>query len=303
MPWVMWLWQSIILLLALSPALAASPNELRVAADKGDPKAQYELARCYAHGVDVTQDYARAVVYLRKSAEQGYAYAQTELAACYAKGSGVPADLGQAAQWYRKAAAQGDPLAQFGLGNFYFHGRGVTEDKVEAIHWWGKAAEQDLAAAQDALGQFYFETAGQGAAYATNWSKAAKWLKRASEQGYVGSMNNLAYIYEHGYGVKLDLKEAYHWYRAAAEKGVAKAQSNLGLMYQEGSVVPHDFVQAYKWFKLSALQGEAVGRRYVEEYEDAHRLTEGQLEEVNRDIAEFRKHLRANAHAASSSRP
>ena len=282
---------------------AESFEATKAAADRGDPKAQYELARCYAHGVGVTQNYTQAVALLLKSAQQGYAYAQTELAACYAKGLGVQTDIAEAADWYRKAALQGDALAEFGLGNLYFHGRGVAEDKAEALKWWRQAAEQNVAVAQDALGQYYFQTASQGPAFASKYIAAVNWLNRAAEQGYVGSMNNLAYLYENGYGVAQDLKTACRWYREAAEKNVAKAQSNLGLMYQEGSVVPRDFVEAYKWFKLSALQGDAIGRRYVEEYDDAHRLTPTELEKANQMVAEFRKQTRPTRPMPPSARP
>jgi len=87
--------------------------------------------------------------------------------------------------------------------------------------------------------------------------------------------------------VNRDIHEAVRWYRTAAEKGEAKAQANLGLLYYDGNGVTSDFVQAYKWFRLSAMQGDAVGRRYVEDYQENHRLTASQLAEAERMISGF----------------
>src|SRR5689334_6869749 len=76
------------------------------AAEAGDAKAQYALARCYARGVGTVQDYGKAAEYLRRSAEQGYAYAQTDMGALYTKGLGVKTNFVEGVKWYRKAAEQ-----------------------------------------------------------------------------------------------------------------------------------------------------------------------------------------------------
>ena len=60
-------------------------DSARIAAGKGDPKAQYFLGHLYEKGKGVTQDYALAAGYLRQSAVQGCAEAQNDLGACYAR--------------------------------------------------------------------------------------------------------------------------------------------------------------------------------------------------------------------------
>ncbi len=73
-----------------------------------------------------------------------------------------------------------------------------------------KAADQNKVEAEDALGQFYFE---QGdTPHRSAYGPALKWLRKAAEQGYVGSMNNLGAIYDAGLGVKEDWREAAKWY-------------------------------------------------------------------------------------------
>lgn len=56
--------------------------------------------------------------------------------------------------------------------------------------------------------------------------------------------------------VPRDYAEAAKWYRKAAEQGHAGAQYNLGFMYGTGRGVPQNDVEAYVWWSLSAAQGD-----------------------------------------------
>src|SRR5580704_14887695 len=77
-------------------------DSLQVAAGKGDAKSQYDLARCYEKGEGVTEDYAKAALYMRRSADQGYASAETHLGYYYGEGLGVTGNLDEALKWYPK---------------------------------------------------------------------------------------------------------------------------------------------------------------------------------------------------------
>ena len=54
---------------------------------------------------------------LRLAAEQGYARAQFNLGVMYATGEGVPKDDAKAVKWYRLVAEQGYARAQFTSGS------------------------------------------------------------------------------------------------------------------------------------------------------------------------------------------
>ena len=54
-------------------------------------------------------------------------------------------------------------------------------------------------------------------------------------------------MYDTGDDVPKDSVEAAKWYRKAAEQGAANAQNSLGACYWLGNGVPKDYVQAYKW--------------------------------------------------------
>jgi uncharacterized protein len=56
--------------------------------------------------------------------------------------------------------------------------------------------------------------------------------------------------------------QAARWFRKAADQGEATAQGRLGVMYLAGVGVPQDYVQAYMWLDLSAARGM---KRAVEE--------------------------------------
>src|SRR6267378_1646026 len=97
----------ILLLTSTTAVYAAAPFSLcaaQQAAVKGDDKALYYLARCYAKGENAPQDYVTAAKYMRESAELGYPFAQNDLGVFYAKGLGLEQDFKEAAKWYRKAA-------------------------------------------------------------------------------------------------------------------------------------------------------------------------------------------------------
>src|SRR5579872_275562 len=131
---LMWLGTAQLSIPITSPQLFAAGPESGVqtalaAAEKGDAQAQYSLAKRYAKGNGLPQDYSKAAEYMRKAAEQGYALAQNDLGAYYARGLGLKQDYAEAARWYRKAADQGDSLAQYSMGRITLLGRGVTKDK------------------------------------------------------------------------------------------------------------------------------------------------------------------------------
>jgi TPR repeat protein len=68
-------------------------------------------------------------------------------------------------------------------------------------------------------------------------------------------------MYALGQGVAKDSAEAARWYRKAAEQGHAAAQKNLGVMYAHGEGVPQDYAEAYKWANLAAAGAVEPGRK------------------------------------------
>jgi TPR repeat protein len=80
----------------------------KMAADKGHPEAQFNLARLYADGEGVKRDQEQAARWVSASASQGYAPALAEFGSRYATGRGVAQDDKRAYFWLTLAFLHGD---------------------------------------------------------------------------------------------------------------------------------------------------------------------------------------------------
>ena len=101
---------------------------------------------------------------------------------------------------------------------------------------------------------------GLAAAQAGDFATALLEWTPLAEAGDTNAQYNLGIMYDNGYGVPQDYKEAVKWYRLAAEQGYAKAQTNLGAVYHKGQGVPKDDNEAVKWWRLAAEQGVAIAQ-------------------------------------------
>lgn len=165
------------------PPLTIGPQSLRIAAAKGDPSAQFDVAARFAEGKGVKRDFAQAAVWYQRAATQGLAAAQYRLAALYERGLGVTTDTARARVWYRRAAEQGN---------------------LKAMHNMAV-----LSAGKDGT--------------SSDYEMAVKWFTEAAEHGVTDSQYNLAVLLESGLGVPKDQAAAYRWYALAARGGDQEA--------------------------------------------------------------------------------
>ena len=112
-------------------------------------------------------------------------------------------------------------------------------------------AEQGNVIAQFALGFMY----DNGFGVPQDYKEAFKWYKLSAEQGDKIAQNNLGTLYDDGTGVPQDYKQAVEWYRLSAEQGYEKAQTNIGAKYYKGEGVPQDYLRAHMWSNLGASGG------------------------------------------------
>ena len=129
------------------------------------------------------------------------------------------------------------------------------KDYATALELWQPLAEEGVAKAKHYLGFMY----QNGYGVEQDAREAVKWYRKAARQGYGKAQYNLGVMYEKGQGVLQDYEEAVKWYRKAARKGVAGAQTNLGLMYDLGHGVKQDYVRAHMWNNLAAINGNDNG--------------------------------------------
>jgi hypothetical protein len=145
----------------------------RAAAERGDVRAQEDLAQMYDTGADgLKADPAQAMVWSRKAAESGEAAAESSLAMRYEMGMGLQSDEAQAFAWYRKAAVQGDMMGQMDLARRYETGEGVAKDDAQAFYWNRKLADQGIDDAERKVGAAY----AFGRGVAQDYVQAYMWL-------------------------------------------------------------------------------------------------------------------------------
>jgi len=129
----------------------------------------------------------------------------------------------------------------------------------------------------------------EGRGVPQDYAEAARWYRKAADQGGADAQNRLGLMYEKGRGVP-DYAEAVRWYRKAADQGHAGAQAKLGFVYEEGRGVSQDYVLAHMWLNLAAskLTGD-LGRIAVESRDMvAKKMTAAQVAEAQRLAREWK---------------
>lgn len=61
---------------------------------------------------------------------------------------------------------------------------------------------------------------------------------------------------------------AAKWYRKAADQGFAESQFILGLCYYEGKGVEQNKAEAVKWFRKAAEQGHELAKEALKDLGD-----------------------------------
>lgn len=143
---------------------------------------------------------------------------------------------------------------QYQLAYLYYVGKGTLADPVEAAKWCRKAAEQGHRLALNSLAHSYRD----GDGVPENKAEMLIWLRKSAELGDVDAQFEVSiYLSQSGNG-KSDLAEAGIWLKKAAEQGHPVAQSNLGSQMARLDD-PSKREEAVRWFKLSAMQGHPRG--------------------------------------------
>jgi TPR repeat protein len=106
-----------------------------MAADAGNPEAQYALATFYKEGTGVPKDVERAVRLLQAATLAENVDAEVEYAIALYNGTGTPKNQAAGVALLRKAARQNSPIAQNRLARVLISGQGAPVDKVEALKW------------------------------------------------------------------------------------------------------------------------------------------------------------------------
>jgi uncharacterized protein len=150
----------------------------------------------------------------------------------------------------QKRAESGDLAAQMAVGTAYEY----RKDNIqEAARFYAMAARSGLKEAQAQLAYIEYSDLNDPA-------EAARWNRKAAEQGCVDAQLSLSDAYMHGDGVDKDVVEGVRLLRQSAESGYVAAQANLGDTLLYDKQVAHDPAEALRWYTKAAEQGSSRGQ-------------------------------------------
>ena len=151
--------------------------------------AAYSLAGLYYRGNGVEQNYETAFQLYNQSARKGNPYAQYEMAKMLRDGIGTEADPEQAEQCFQMAfygfqsleRDSHDDKLQYRLGQMLHTGTGVEQDDEAAARYWEQAAKLKNSNAQYLLGKLYL----CGRDVPRDKEKAISYLQASAAQGNI----------------------------------------------------------------------------------------------------------------------
>ena len=259
--------------LAGMPLVHFAPATPEQQAEKGDPRAQFNLAA----RLEQEKKYDEAIKWYARAAAQDFRPAELNLAQMYEKGWGVKQDNAEARRRYRRlsdlgdnearwraarlAAADGDTAealklydrlmrddeyrALLDVGQMNEEGRGAPKNLQRALELYERAADRSPWA-RAKLGILYLES--------KNYPKARIWLQRAANDRNAAALNNLGLMHDRGLGGKPDYTAARDLYLRALGAGNQQAYGNLENLFAEGRGAPSG-PAAVDWYRRGAAVG------------------------------------------------
>ncbi len=204
--------------------------QYREAAQEGDARAQYGLARTYYQ----YNEYGKSFYWWEKSAENGLNAACMRVAVQCAYGIGTEKDENKALDYIWRAV-KGDPDdtdALCYLGMFYEEGIGVEVSMEQAMICYQQAAEKGSGIACFTIAMAYF--------YGNNMEEdtqaALEWANKAAELNYEEAQYFLGLQYYLGDRVERDLDQSLKYLRSSVENGSKDGQQLLPVVAREISV-------------------------------------------------------------------
>ncbi len=101
-----------------------------------------------------------------------------------------------------------------------------------------------------------------------NYPQALKVFKSLAEQNHAEAQFNLGAMYQNGFGIEQDIKNAIAWYKKSAGNNYVEAMFNLGSIYQNGIGVNKSPDKAIFWYEKAANQGnekaQAILKKFLE---------------------------------------
>ena len=153
------------------------------------------------------------------------------------------------------------------LGVYYFpryyasHNKAGKTIDIEALTTEAHAGSAD---AQARLGSYYFTGLPlHHKNFEKDYQKSIYWLRQAADQGHVGALGKLGFMYMNGEGVEKNIDRGLYWYERASKKGNAEVATHLGSLYYTGTSTEINYDKAFSLFLLGAENGNMDATYYL----------------------------------------
>jgi len=181
----------------------------------GSSEASYHIGRKMITSGDPS-NYDRGISYLKRAASDKHKQACIDLSKIFkTKNNFVKESPRDHIVYLNCAAVAGDPSSQKTLADYYRTGTIVNADDQKAASYYDLYIRQNPS---DKDPQLYFY-AGAVNMRIGNPSSAITYFEISSNLGNSEASYTLARLYENGYGIKKDLKNALNLYKKAQEGG------------------------------------------------------------------------------------
>ncbi|WP_298867396.1 PDZ domain-containing protein [uncultured Gimesia sp.] len=148
------------------------------------------------------------------------------------------------------------------LGMEYYKSQGIVKrDMKQAVKWITKAAEGGNHESQSQMAWLY--NRGEGVEVEVDHERGFQFAKSSAEGGYPAGQAELGRCYYFGWGTDKDSKLAVQWWQRAADQNDARAMFNLGRAFEQGYGVDKSLTQAFHWWKKSAESGYPMAQTQV----------------------------------------
>jgi len=162
------------------------------------------------------------IALLQRDADAGKPDAQYQLGRLYDKGEKLEHDMQKAVMWYTKAANQGNVDADYRLAIMYIYGVGVSKEVAKGEEYLSKAAKLKHPVATKML-PIYMASRSPDHATSIVLSWYMEKIATIDPDGLMG----LGYMYENGWGIPANFKQAKRWYTEARLMGSGEAAKRL----------------------------------------------------------------------------
>lgn len=230
---------------------------------------EYQLGKLYTNGgKDFVPNPQKGIYYYTIAADQGNPFAQYTLGMIYLdKDAPTEADIFTGLKYLKAASDQHNCFAEFQLGKAYLDGNIVTQDGQKAEQYLLQALQdrsKDISwfsAIEHNLGKLYFHGADN---FESDTDKGISYYTIAADQGNQFSQYALGTIYLYGLnGIPRDLEKATDYLTKSADQGNEFASS---LLVRMNTPQPQYIVPLYLNLNMTSNFSSllrALGRDYT----------------------------------------